>query len=95
MNGTKQAIKINTTADSKFVYGSTEIRKFDSRVWQQVRVEADTAANKALIKINGKAYKTVDFTEDTVDSIVIGFEGNGKLLVDANHQRRSHSHDLG
>ena len=82
MNGAKQAIKVNTTADGKFVCANTEIRKFDSRVWQQVRIEADTAANKALIKINGKAYKTVDFAEDSVDSIVIGFEGNGNLLVD-------------
>jgi len=81
-NGEKEAVKVTASADGKFVSQGKELRKFNNAVWQQVRVEADTAANTALIKINGKKTQTVAFNEDAVDSIVIAFEGKGTMLVD-------------
>ena len=82
MNGNKEAVKVTATADGKFMCGNTTLREFDNRVWQLIRVEADTASNKAVIKINGKKFGTVDFNEDATDEIVIAFEGKGEMLVD-------------
>ena len=65
-----------TTADGKFV------RNYTEGVWQQVRVEADTDKDTALIKINGKKCLTVPFTEDGIDSIEIVANGKGDFNFD-------------
>ncbi|MBP3581001.1 MAG: hypothetical protein J6K12_07135, partial [Clostridia bacterium] len=82
MNGDKTALSINakngkiTTADGKLV------RNYTNNIWQQVRVEADTAKDTALIKINGKKCLTVPFTEDGIDKIVISAAGTGDFYFD-------------
>jgi len=81
-NGDKTAFAINAkngeikTADGKLV------RKYSKGVWQQVRVEADTAADTALVKINGKDCLTVPFTEDGIDAVEITANGTGDFYFD-------------
>ncbi|MBP3580569.1 MAG: hypothetical protein J6K12_04905, partial [Clostridia bacterium] len=82
MNGDKTAFSMNarngkiTTADGKL------LRNYTPGVWQQLRVEADTAKDTALIKINGKKCLTVPFTEDGIDNIVISAAGTGDFYFD-------------
>ncbi|MBP3580807.1 MAG: hypothetical protein J6K12_06130, partial [Clostridia bacterium] len=82
MNGSKTALAVNakdgviTTADG------TLVRNYNTNVWQQLRVEADTAKDTALVKINGKKCLTVPFTEDGIDNIVISTAGTGDFYFD-------------
>ena len=78
LNGGAEAIKVEATSDGRFVSSGYEVRKFNNTVWQQIRVEADTA----LIKINGKKCVTVPFTADSVDEIVVSFDGTGEMQFD-------------
>ena len=82
LNGGAEALKVEAASDGRFVASGYEVRKFNNEVWQQIRVEADTYSDTALIKINGKKCITVPFTSDSVDEIVVGFDGNGEMRFD-------------
>jgi len=80
-NGNSEAVKIEAK-DGKITSGGKAVRNYTMGVWQQVRVEADTNKDTALIKINGKACLTVPFTQDAVDTIEITADGKGIIQFD-------------
>ncbi len=60
----------------------TRLREYTEGVWQQIRIEADTVNNTAVIKINGKHCGTTVFNADSVNSIEIMGDGNSKCHFD-------------
>ncbi len=91
MNGGKTALSVDANG-GEFSWGRTEaalstsadklLRKYTPGVWQLIRVEVDTAAKTALIKINGKETKTLPYNEDGFDGIEIIARGNGDFWFD-------------
>jgi len=80
-NGENDALKIEFDAE-KFVCGGKVLREFDARSWQSVRIEGDTDADKALIKLNNKPFATVDFTADSIDAVEVVNSGSDVLWFD-------------
>ena len=81
-NGDKTAVSINAKNGSITTSDGKPVRKYTTGVWQQVRIEADTNTDKALIKINGKNCLTVPFTEYGIDTIEIIAKGSGDFYFD-------------
>lgn len=67
-----EVLKIETK-NGKLMIGDTVLRDYTANVWQNLHIEADTATGKALIKIDGKAITTVDFTASYFDGAVYRF----------------------
>jgi len=63
-------------ADGKFA------RNYTEGTWQQIRVEADTNNNTAVIKVNGKKCLDVAFAADKIDGVEIASIGNGTVMFD-------------
>ncbi len=80
-NGDKTALKIDIKA-GQFMYEGKTLRKYDSRVWHLIRVEADTQNNKAVIKVNNKKMLDVAFNEDAIDGIEIVNNNADELWFD-------------
>ena len=80
-NGNDVAVKIEAK-DGKITSDGKAVRNYTKGVWQQVRVEADTNKDTALIKINGKDCLTVPFAQNSVDTIEITADGTGSIQFD-------------
>ncbi len=80
-NGANDALKIEFDAQ-KFTCNGKLLREFDARSWQSVRIEGDTEADKAVIKLNNKVFATVDLSADAVDGIEIVNSGSDVLWFD-------------
>ena len=80
-NSEKTVITVNAK-DGKFTTGGQLLRKFNSNIWQLLRIEADTSTKTALIKINNKACLEIPFNTDFIDSIEITSSGNGYAWFD-------------
>ncbi len=78
-NGDATLISVYDEGDA-LMFGDTLLRSHSKNVWQTLRIEADTRTNKALIWLNGKKTKTVDFIEGAqfADKIELGYEANKK-----------------
>ncbi len=80
-NGDKDVMKFDI-ADGKILADGTLARKYTEGVWQQIRVEADTDKNTAIIKVNGKKCLNVAFDADKVDGVEITSSGSADLWFD-------------
>ena len=66
----KECVTVLDNGSSSMTKSGTVLRKHHPYVWQTLRIEADTAAGKALIKHNGKKCTYIDF-----DAQCDGFDG--------------------
>jgi len=94
INGAKVALKNGdkdifslTTKDGNFVTADGTVVKYVTKnLWHIVRFEADTATDKALVKINGKVVGTYDFdaAADVIDGLEITYKPAtaAKMYVD-------------
>jgi len=75
-DGSDSVFSVN--ADSGvFACGDSFLRNFTQDVWQQVRIEVDTDADVAVVKINGKNCGSFDFPADSINALEISADGNG------------------
>ena len=61
------------TRDGKIYVGDNMVNDYTANVWQTLHVEADTAAGKADIYVNGKKKATVDITATYFDGVTVSF----------------------
>ena len=59
--------------DGAWYVGDKKMRDFTENVWQILRIETDTAAKKAVIKICGKIVGEVAISAQYIDGVKIGF----------------------
>ncbi len=65
-----------TSKDSAWYIGDTKMRDFTPNIWQTLRIETDTVAKKAVIKICGKVVGEVAISANYIDGVKIGFNPN-------------------
>lgn len=70
--------------NGKFFANGREIDHFSDKIWYNLRMEADTEAQRAVIKLNNKVVDTVDFLTETnyVSKVTFGNAGQDKLNLD-------------
>ncbi|MGN1122398.1 MAG: glycoside hydrolase family 99-like domain-containing protein, partial [Eubacteriales bacterium] len=61
------------TKNGSICIGDTVLHDYAANVWQCLRIEADTAAGKADIKIDGKTRATFDFDAAFFDGVTVAF----------------------
>lgn len=71
-NGDATVFSLATKGGSFVTADGTEIKKVIKNLWHIVRIEADTATDTALVKINGKSIGTYAF--NTGADIIDGYE---------------------
>ncbi len=69
------AVRIESRNGAWYV-GNTKMRDFTENVWQILRIETDTDANKAVIKVCGKTVGEVELKADYIDGFKIGINSN-------------------
>lgn len=70
-SGGNEVVKV-VSKDGAWYAGDTKLRNYTENVWQTLRIETDTSAKKALIKICGKKAGEVAISADYIDGIKIG-----------------------
>ncbi len=80
-NGDKTAVKVDI-ADGKITSDGKAVRDYTKGIWQLIRIEGDTAAGKALIKVNNKKCLEVALPVDGIDTVAIESYGEGDFLFD-------------
>ena len=71
--GEKAYIRVSDEGDA-LTYSGEVLRTHHKNVWQTLRIEADTDAGRALIWLNGKPTRTVDFDADAIDSFELIYD---------------------
>ncbi len=71
----KDAVRVESKNGAWYV-GNKKMRDFTENVWQILRIETDTDANKAIIKICGKIVGEAELTADYIDGFKIGINSN-------------------
>lgn len=81
--------------DGAWYVGEKKERSFFENVWQTLRIETDTKAKEAVIKINGKTVDKVSIDCEYIDAIKIGIdaEQDGELWFDDISARPYLDHD--
>ena len=94
-SGKDTAIKVETK-DGYFVCGGKKLRSFSKNIWQLIRIEADTDAGKATVKINGKTVaENISITQKSFDGIEIGFnpDTSSEMWFDDVEVKRLYEYD--
>lgn len=81
-----------TTKDGKMYANGKELRNYSNYMWYMVRLYADTATQKATVKVSGKTIATdIPFAAaaSTLDGLYLASENNGgKTLKLGRYHRR-------
>ena len=70
-----------TSKDGAWYAGNQKLRDFTKNVWQQMRIETDTAAKKAIIKICGKKVGEIAISAEYIDGIKIGMNSEKDAVM--------------
>lgn len=61
------------TENGYFYIGSKKLKSFSKNIWQDLRIEANTATGKAIVRINSQQVAEVDFNAAYIDGVKYAF----------------------